>query len=111
MVGTGGCAVHSHSSCVCPFVTPWTVTCQAALSTGVSRHEYGSGLPCPPPGDPPNPGIAHISYASCTGRQVFYPLQHLGSPTRGSQGNGKLVFMGAEFQCYGMENGAVLVAQ
>ena len=37
-------------------VTPWTVTCQATLSMGVSRCEYGSGWACPPPGDPPNPG-------------------------------------------------------
>ena len=25
----------------------------------VSRQEYWSGLPCPPPGDLPNPGIEH----------------------------------------------------
>ena len=38
--------------------TPWTVTHQAPLSMGVlSRQEYWSGLPCPPPGDIPNPGI------------------------------------------------------
>ena len=24
---------------------------------GFSGQEYWSGLPCPPPGDPPNPGI------------------------------------------------------
>ena len=30
--------------------------CQAPLSTGFSRQEYGSGLPCPPPGDLPDPG-------------------------------------------------------
>ena len=24
---------------------------------GLSREEYWSGLPCPPPGDPPDPGI------------------------------------------------------
>ena len=24
---------------------------------GFSRQEYGSGLPCPPPGDLPDPGI------------------------------------------------------
>ena len=27
------------------------------MSWGVSRWEYWSGLPCPPPGDLPNPGI------------------------------------------------------
>ena len=27
------------------------------FSVGFSREEYWSGLPCPPPGDPPDPGI------------------------------------------------------
>ena len=31
--------------------------CQAPLSIGFSRQEYGSGLPFPSPGDLPNPGI------------------------------------------------------
>ena len=39
------------------FVTPWTVACQAPLSMGFPRVEYWSGLPFPPPGDLPNPGI------------------------------------------------------
>ena len=30
---------------------------QASLSVGFSRQEYWSGLPCPPPGDLPNPAI------------------------------------------------------
>ena len=30
---------------------------QAPLSWGFSRQEYWSGLPCPPPGNLPNPGI------------------------------------------------------
>ena len=38
------------------FVILWTVACQAPLSMGFSRQEYWSGLPCPPPGDLPNPG-------------------------------------------------------
>ena len=46
------------------FVTPWTVTHQAPLSTGFSRQEYWSGLPCPPPGDHPCPGIKPVSPAS-----------------------------------------------
>ena len=33
------------------------VACQAPLSLGLSRQEYWSRLPCPPPGDPPDPGI------------------------------------------------------
>ena len=39
------------------FVTPWTVAHQAPLSMGLSRQEHWSGLPCPPPGDLPDPGI------------------------------------------------------
>ena len=39
------------------FVTPLTVALQALLSMGPSRVEYWSGLPCPPPGDLPDPGM------------------------------------------------------
>ena len=35
----------------------WTISCQALLSMGFSRQKYWSGLPCPPPGDLPNPEI------------------------------------------------------
>ena len=45
------------------FVTLWTVACQAPLSMGFSRQEYESGLPCPPPGDLPDPGIEPMSLA------------------------------------------------
>ena len=38
-------------------VTLWTTAHQAPLSMGFSRQEYWSGLPCPPPGDLPNPGM------------------------------------------------------
>ena len=41
-----------------------TVACQAPLSKGVSRQEYWSGLPCPPPGDLPDPGIELASFTS-----------------------------------------------
>ena len=49
--------------CVCVldrvrlFVTPWTVACEAPLSMGFPRHEYWSGLPFPPPGNLPDPGV------------------------------------------------------
>ena len=36
--------------------TPWTVAHQAPLSLEFSRQEYWSGLPCPSPGDLPDPG-------------------------------------------------------
>ena len=53
----------SRFSCVQLFVTLWTVARQAPLSIGFSRQEYWSGLPCPPPGDFPNPGIKPRSSA------------------------------------------------
>ena len=49
--------VLSHFSHVRFFVTLWTVARQATLSMGLSRQEYWSGLPCPPLGDLPDPGI------------------------------------------------------
>ena len=42
-------------------VTPQTVAHQAPLSTGFPRQEYWSGLPFPPPGDLPDPGIRPMS--------------------------------------------------
>ena len=40
----------SHFSRVQLVATLWTVAHQAPLSTGLSRQEYESGLPCPAPG-------------------------------------------------------------
>jgi len=37
---------------------------QASLSMEFSRQEYWSGLPVPPPGDHPNPGIEPVSLSS-----------------------------------------------
>ena len=66
-------AVLQHFSCVQFFLTPWTVACQAPLSMRFSRQEYWSGLPCPPAGDFPAPGIKPMShYVSCIGKQVLY---------------------------------------
>ena len=41
----------------CLFATSWTVAHQAPPSKGFPRQEYWSGLPFPPPGDSPNPGM------------------------------------------------------
>ena len=42
----------------CPtLVTTWIVARQAHLSMGFPRREYWSGLPFPPPGNLPDPGI------------------------------------------------------
>ena len=52
-------------SCIQLFETPWTH--QAPLSMGFSRQEYWSGLPFPPPGDFPDPGIEPVSPALAGG--------------------------------------------
>ena len=46
------------------YETPWTAACQSPLSMGFSSQEYWSGLPCPPPGDLPDPGIELVSLTS-----------------------------------------------
>ena len=67
-----GC-VLSRFGCVQLFATLWTVAHQALLSMELSRQEYWSGLPCPPPGDLPYPGIKPTSLKSPElGRQVLY---------------------------------------
>ena len=55
------------------FETSWTVACQAPLSMGFSRQEYGSGLPFPSPGDLPNPGIEPASPALAGGFLTLAP--------------------------------------
>ena len=54
-------------SCVQFFATLWTVAHPAPLSMGFPRQEYRSGLPFPPPGDLPNPGIEPQSPALAGG--------------------------------------------
>ena len=63
-LGQGCVRVLRRFSCVRLFETPWTVAHQAPLSMGFSRQEYWSGLPCPPPGDLPDPGIKPASLTS-----------------------------------------------
>ena len=72
--------VHRPLSCVCSvtsgfFATPWTVARQAPLSVGFSRPGYWSGLPFPPPGDLPNPGIKPTSSALARGIFTTEPLR------------------------------------
>ena len=61
-------------------MTLWTVTCQDPLSMGFCRQEYGSELPCPPPGDIPDPGIKP---ASLTLQADSLLLSHGGNPYTG----------------------------
>ena len=53
--------MQSHFSCVQLFATPWTAAHQTPLSMGLSRQEYFSGLPFPPPGDLSGPGMELVS--------------------------------------------------
>ena len=62
------------------FVTPWTVTSQAHLSTEFSRQEYWSGLPCPSPGDLPDPGIEHVFPVSPELAGGFFTTEPPGKP-------------------------------
>ena len=64
------------------FETPWTVARQARLSVGFSRQEYWSGLPFPPPGDLPDPGIGLISLPSPELHVDSLPLPPPGKPLR-----------------------------
>ena len=65
------------------FVTPWTVPRQAPLSIGFSRQEYWSGLPFPPPGDPPNTGIELLSPPSPALWVDSLPTEISGKPSSG----------------------------
>jgi len=49
--------VLSRFSHVWLFETLWIIARQASLSMGFCRQDYWSGLPCPPLGDLPSPGI------------------------------------------------------
>ena len=66
----------SHSV-VSDFVKSRMVALQAPLSMGFSRQEYWSGLPFPPPGDLPNPGIKPESPKL---QAESFPLNHQGNP-------------------------------
>ena len=54
----------NHFSRVRLFATQWSIARQAPLSMGFSRQEYWSGLPCPPPGDPPDLWMEPMSLRS-----------------------------------------------
>ena len=73
----------SHFISVQLFATLWTVAHQAPLSMVFSGQEYWSGLPCPPPGDLPNPGIKLASPGSLALQVDSLPLSHQGSPIKG----------------------------
>ena len=57
------CVCAQSLSFVQPFAPPWTIAYQVPLSVKFSKQGYWSGLPFPPPGDHPDPGIKSASPA------------------------------------------------
>ena len=76
--GLKGVCVHTLSH-IQLFAATWTVAHQAPLSISFSRQEYCSGLPFPPPGDLPDPGIEPASPALAGG---FFTTEPPGKPPR-----------------------------
>ena len=74
--GNSTLCVLSRFTRVRRFATPWTIACRAPLSMGFSRQEYWSGLPCPPSGDLPDPGIEPVSPATPAFQADSLPLRH-----------------------------------
>ena len=67
--------VPNHFSHVQFFATLWAVAHQAPLSMGFPRQEYWSGLPLPPLGNLPDPGMEPAAlYVSCIGKVGSLPL-------------------------------------
>ena len=64
------------------FANLWTVAHQAPVSIQYFRQEYWSGLPFPPPGDLPIPGIESASLVSGTLQEDSLLLSHQGSPIK-----------------------------
>ena len=65
-------AVCLSLSCVQLLVTPRTIARQAPLPMGFSRQEYWPGLPFPPLGDLPNPGIKPMCLMSPALAEGFF---------------------------------------
>ena len=67
-------------ACSVTSVVSDSVARQAPLSMGFFRQEYWSGLPYPPSGDLPDPGIKPTSPGSPTLQVNSLPLRHRVSP-------------------------------
>ena len=60
------------------FVTPRGSTLPSSSVHGISRQEYWSGLPCPPPGDLPDPGTKSSSLMSPALADGFFTTEATG---------------------------------
>ena len=82
----------------CAYVqlTPWAAAHQGPQSMEFSRQEYWSGLPFPPPGDLPNPGIKPM-FPHC--RWILSHLSHQGSPVDSESSTNSLTCLVVEMKC------------
>ena len=77
--------VHAQSlSCVQFFAAPWTVACQAPLSTNFSGKNTGNRLPFPTPGTLLDLGIKPVSLVSPALAVGFSTTKPLGKPYSGN---------------------------
>ena len=81
-----GCIfIYCYLVCVCS-VTKSCLTlcnpvdCSLPGSMGFSHQEYCSGLPCPPPGDLPDPGVETVSHGSPALAGRFFTTRLPGRP-------------------------------
>ena len=80
------CVLSHFSAQLC--VTPWTppgssvhgILQSRILEWKKKKKEYWSGLPCPPPGDLPHPGIEPASLCLLHWQAGFLPLGQPGKP-------------------------------
>ena len=90
----GGCLISLSFVCVCVcvcdvlslvrlFATPWTVAHQTPLSVELSRQAYRNGLPSPPLGGLPGPGIKPRSLESPALAVKFLTSVTAGKPWSG----------------------------
>ena len=84
-------------------VTLWSVALQASLSMRFSRQEHWSRIPCPPPGDLPDP---EMEPAFPSLQEHSLPTSHLGIPEMLIPGpklisiEWNLVGVGPRYRCF-----------
>ena len=74
------CACLVAKSCLTLYA-PLTVALQTLLSMKFPRQEYWSGLPFPPPGDLPHPGMEPLSPAPPALAGGFFTTEPPGKPS------------------------------
>ena len=74
-------AMYSYFSCVWLSETLWTRAHQVPLSIAFSRQKYWKGVPCPPPGDLPQPGIKSASFSLLHWQVSSLPLMSPAKPS------------------------------